>query len=371
MTKLSELLRNKINITPEMQLKARNIYDDIASLLKDKLAEYEPDIFVQGSFKLQTVIKPIKGDEYDLDIVCHLKIGKGQISHFALKQLVGDALKTKYSVASGQLEQKNRCWRINMYGFHVDVLPAIPETDMTPYSDLIGTKLIDAPIAISDKDLKQWKTSNPRGYAIWFAERAQQEIVRRRLVVNNSKEPLPQQNIGTSILQDAIKVMKYHRDIHFQHNLENKPISIILTTLAARYYDGEQSLEDALYGIVNRIKIHAPSIFDMGQIPNPVLPTENFADKWLEYPERKSAFMEWVNTLHTLLSEYVLNKGDANAESRFLVNGFGLPASAANYASSLKKDLAVGSLGLGTNATIVSMANAAGQAPKYYGLKME
>ena len=371
MTKLSELLKNKINITPEMQQKANEIYNDIAAVLRDKLAEYEPDIFVQGSFKLKTVIKPIKGDEYDLDIVCHLKIDKNQISHAALKKLVGDALKTKYSVNNGQLEQKNRCWRINMYGFHVDVLPAIPETDMVPYSSLVGTNLINAPIAISDKDLQRWKTSNPRGYAIWFTKQTQKEINKRRVVVENSKEPLPQQNVDTTILQNAIKVMKYHRDIHFQNNLENKPISIILTTLAAQYYDGEQNLEDALYGIVNRIIVHAPTLFNAGQIPNPTLPTENFADKWIEHPERKKAFIEWVNSLHGLLEDYLLHKDDANAESRFLVNGFGVSPSATSYATSLKKDLAAGSLGFGTNATITTMANAAGQAPKYYGIKTE
>ena len=30
-------------------------------------------------------------------------------------------------------------------------------------------------------------------------------------------------------------------------------------------------------------------------IPNPSDPSENFADKWAEFPERKDAFFQWLN----------------------------------------------------------------------------
>lgn len=322
MSKLTELLTNKINITPEMEAKARQIYDEVSDLLKKTLAAHDPDIFSQGSFMLKTIIRPVKGDEYDLDFVCRLNIAKDKITQADLKKLVGDALKTKYSTTSKQLEPKNRCWRINFPNFHVDVLPAIPETDLSAFSEIAGTKLMDGPIAIPDKELHQWKSSNPRGYAIWFREQEEREETKRRMVVENTKEPLPKQNVGVSVLQNAIKVMKYHRDQNFKDNLENKPISIILTTLAAQYYDGEQDIVSALYGIINRIVIAFPSIFEAGQIPNPALPTENFADKWADKPERKKAFKEWVQSLHTLLQNYVLHKDNEIEIKRLLENSF-------------------------------------------------
>ncbi len=371
MNKLSELLRNKINITSEMEAKANCIYEEVSNLLQSKLKQYDPDIFVQGSFKLKTIIKPVQSDEYDLDFVCHLKINKDQISHAELKELVGNALKTKYSIANGQLEPKNRCWRINLDGFHVDVLPAVPETDLSFYGELVGTALIEAPIAIPDKDLKEWKSSNPRGYAIWFKEQERKEETKRASIIENSKEVLPRQNVGVSVLQNAIKVMKYHRDIQFKDNLENKPISIILTTLAATYYDGEQNLEDALYGIVNRIKLAFPSIFDAGQIRNPVLPTENFADKWATHPERKRAFKEWVLSLHTLLEEYVLNKDKDGSLQRLLVEGFGVSHSAVAHARNLSQGLAAGALSLGLNNMVTSASKAAGYPTKFYGTNGE
>lgn len=36
--------------------------------------------------------------------------------------------------------------------------------------------------------------------------------------------------------------MKYHRNFIFRNDLDNRPISMIVTTLAAKNYDGEQDL---------------------------------------------------------------------------------------------------------------------------------
>ena len=55
-------------------------YSDVGEWLAQEdseLANYEPDIYPQGSFRLGTMVKPITdADEYDIDLVCHLKIQK-------------------------------------------------------------------------------------------------------------------------------------------------------------------------------------------------------------------------------------------------------------------------------------------------------
>jgi hypothetical protein len=95
-------------------------------------------------------------------------------------------------------------------------------------------------------------------------------------------------------LQIAVQILKRHRDIYFQNDAENKPVSIIITTLAARVYNNQADIYDALTDIVQGM----PSLIEKknGQwwVTNPVDPDENFADKWNEYPERQKAFMRWL-----------------------------------------------------------------------------
>lgn len=38
-------------------------------------------------------------------------------------------------------------------------------------------------------------------------------------------------------------------------------------------------------------------------VPNPTNPLENFADKWAEYPERATAFAEWLQKARTEFAE--------------------------------------------------------------------
>ena len=312
MSKYKDLLENKINISPEMEARAKRVYQEISDLLGEKLNNYDPDMFPQGSFRLGTIIRPITGEEYDLDFVCRLNSPKDKITPTDLKKIVGDALKTKYSISDKTLEEMNRCWRVNLPNFHIDILPAIPESELSLFEGVESGFM--EPIAIPDKELKTWKPSNPKGYGKWFdaqAAKVERAVVTKHMVMNEADvTPLPKQNAKPTVLQSAIKIMKYHRDVNFKDNPDDKPISIILTTLAARFYEGEQDIMNALQGIVNRIMVAAPSIFEVGQVPNPVLPSENFADKWKDHPERRQAFRDWVNSLHELTQGYFLANGD-------------------------------------------------------------
>jgi hypothetical protein len=64
----------------------------------------------------------------------------------------------------------------------------------------------------------------------------------------------------------------------FKDDPDGKPISIILTTLAAQAYNGEANVEDALRRILadmgNYVNLARP------RVPNPVNEAEDFADKW-------------------------------------------------------------------------------------------
>ena len=57
-----------------------------------------------------------------------------------------------------------------------------------------------------------------------------------------------------------------------------KPISIIITTLAAQAYRGETDLQETTLGLLDRMLglINHETL----RVPNPVNPEEDFADKW-------------------------------------------------------------------------------------------
>ena len=139
-----------------------------------------------------------------------------------------------------------------------------------------------------------------------------------------SVDDVPDQLVRTP-LQRAIQLMKRHRDIRFSEELKFKPISIIITTLAAHLYHGERDVFTTLTNIVDLLVQHAGLVEDRytelnekiaamrlitrnsdGEwcIPNPVNHEENFADKWHEENHaRARAFFKWVEWLREDITE--------------------------------------------------------------------
>jgi hypothetical protein len=79
-----------------------------------------------------------------------------------------------------------------------------------------------------------------------------------------------------------------------QNDQENKPASIIITTLAAHSYQNQINLYDALIDIVRDMPKHIENRNGKWWVVNPVDPDENFADKWNEKPEQMKAFFKWI-----------------------------------------------------------------------------
>ena len=83
-----------------------------------------------------------------------------------------------------------------------------------------------------------------------------------------------------SPLQQCVQALKCHRDVMFADNPDAKPISVIITTLAANAYQGEQDVGSAMQNILatmgNFVNPQKP------RVPNPVNPAEDFADKWYD-----------------------------------------------------------------------------------------
>jgi hypothetical protein len=314
MNRLLEQIVELLDIPPSYYQKAADRYRSLGEWLcrdESQVAKLNPQVCPHGSFRYGTVIRPLlKSEEYDLDLVCEVVLSKLAVSQQQLKNLVGDELKA-YAEAHrfhGPAEEKNRCWRLNYadeVSFHMDILPVIPEDQAfiallqqlgVPY-DLAKTA-----VAITDKRHPKyavidpdWLRSNPRGFAKWFEgrtrevahARAMQLVMERRYA---SVDEVPPYEWKTP-LQRSIQLFKRHRDVMFKDNPNLRPISMIITTLAAHAYEGETNLYDAFSHIVDRMpEFVRPS---KPRIPNPVNPFEDFADRWALDARLEKNFWVW------------------------------------------------------------------------------
>jgi hypothetical protein len=93
------------------------------------------------------------------------------------------------------------------------------------------------------RKLRDWKPTNPSGYRRLFEGRAGlQPRIRQRAPPSTHKHadvaPFPATVTGWSILRRTVQLLKRHRDIYFLTVTEEvAPISIVVTTLAARSYE--------------------------------------------------------------------------------------------------------------------------------------
>lgn len=349
------ILLESLDFPDSVYQKAHDRYNDLGEWLckeDSECAEFEPRIFAQGSFRLGTAVRPIKDKEdYDLDLVAKLQCGidKTNISQEKLKKLVGNDLE-KYRIARGikaELDSKHRCWCLeyaDQIKFHMDIIPCIPESLDNKDSirnalllenndDKLSQTVSDLSVSITDdrnpdfyKISNNWEISNPEGYAIWFESRmrlsAQFLSERASLLQSESIDELPYYRWKTP-LQLAIQILKRHRDNWAQNNSDVKPISIIITTLASKAYQGESDVFSALNTIIN----------DMGKfvrqnspkVPNPTNPNEDFADKWdtmrgLELELEKN-FWYWLESVRRdfslLFNSNLINNISDQAKYKF------------------------------------------------------
>jgi len=281
------------------------------------VAAYDPDVRPQGSFRYGTVIRPIhEGDAYDLDNVCLLrKLSKSILTQQQLKELYGNEIKA-YAKANGMLApvtEHNRCWRLNYADeieFHLDTLPCVPEEAAVVQRLVLAgvpPELAQRAVAITDKRhphyreiTSAWPSSNPRGFAAWFEQRAALGRVRAQTTnqIRSAVEDVPPYEWKTA-LQRSIQLLKRHRDVMFRDQPDLAPISMIITNLAAQAYEGETDLLSALRKIVDKmpgfVRPTSP------RVPNPADPFEDYADKWRTNPRLEKSFWEWHASAKAIL----------------------------------------------------------------------
>ena len=312
---LLEDLAASLQVPPSRYEAAERSYKSVGEWLHrdaSSVRQADPKVYIQGSFRLGAAIRPASDNEdYDVDLVCELSLSKTQLSQAQLKALLGEELKA-YAEAHAMKdpEEGRRCWTQEYADgaqFHMDTLPALPDAAhqrLLLEQQGFSAEWTDTAIAITDKEDKKfrqvtedWPHSNPKGYANWFHSRIREVFEARRralaLEARASVEDIPEYKVRTP-LQSAVQIFKRHRDMMFAERPDEKPISIILTTLAAHAYQQEASISGALYSILDRMDDFIDYSAGIAWIANPTDLTENFADRWEKYPEREAAFYEWL-----------------------------------------------------------------------------
>lgn len=138
-----------------------------------------------------------------------------------------------------------------------------------------------------------------------------------------------------TILQRVVQVLKRHRDLFFLAEPDQKPPSILLTTLAAQAYRGEASLFEAVAHAAAVMPGFVESRDGKLWVPNPIQDEENFADKWEAHPERYRQFVTWMGRLQQDLEETAEQRGLDQVVGR-LVEGFGVEVKKAAEALGLR-----------------------------------
>ena len=293
-TTLSEILAHGLSYldltVAEYRLIERT-YTEVAYSLADywEADDYDGVLYAQGSVPLGTVTRKYhRNDEIDIDLVVLRKLRKDQITQAELKADVGDGLEKYLSDGPDgdpDLTEGKRCWTLHYPGYHLDALPALPDETCRTRTGII----------LTDKSLSRWQYSDPKAYRNWFYGRMTEELTERREVLAKRMdvESVPHPMIRTT-LQQTVQALKRHRDIYFSDHLDDRPASIIITTLAALAYAGGGDLYEVLDDITDRMPYLVQRENGLYMISNPVQARENFADRWNKVPHRARMFFEWM-----------------------------------------------------------------------------
>lgn len=297
-----EKICQQLELTETQYSTAQSRYEAVGEWLagSDHPALQRAQIYPQGSISLGTSVKPLTGDEYDVDLVCYVSGVTTATSPHQLKKLIGDRLREngKYRDI---LQEKPRCWRLDYANeFHLDITPSIKNPACGQGGELVP-----------DKERDEWKASNPKGYKALFDNRADIEPTYSLLkAINRMFEgaevaPFPdQETLFKGTLRRCIQIYKRHRDEYFQRReTEFAPISIILTTLASQSYVScvNQNTYETEFDILVDVVRNMHLFIDVMSVPsgdrylilNETTKGENFAEKWNTNVRLPRCFYDW------------------------------------------------------------------------------
>ena len=322
-----DFLCQQVELSDTQKKDAEEKYYAIGNWLNDvgsSLRRFDPRIYVQGSKRTGTTVKPQGQQEHDLDLVCQYMVIPS-MDPKVIKQLAWDRL-GEHGYYRKIREEKNRCIRLNYAGeFHMDIMPCIPDASRAGWA-----------VLVPDKKLAGLKESNPRDFGVWFDEKALIIPVFTRdfeVYTDNVKaaavDPLPEDDpFHKEPLRRFVQLLKVHRDRYFGDDHELAPISIIITTLIARSYaevaglGPHDSILDLLESVVANLDDHVVCVPHPGGgvdylVTNPTNDQENFAERWCDDPSLYEHFLRWQTACREFIRGLRDQYGDGGSMEKF------------------------------------------------------
>ena len=218
--------------------------ESIKTLLKDNL-DYYRKVEKQGSYAMQTIIKPVKeNDEFDADLLIYFSEVEDWEPSDYIQELY-DLFKNNGNY-SHLVKKKTRCVTLDYSGdFHLDLVPCIEKDDKT---------------FICNFQENKFEETDGTGYRQWLSDKT---------------------SYTNGELKRITRLMKYLRD--HKDNFSVK--SILLTTMLGNSVDSVLQSEctdtpTALLKIISSLNTTLKNNPQMPVIENPVLPGEDFNRHW-------------------------------------------------------------------------------------------
>jgi Second Messenger Oligonucleotide or Dinucleotide Synthetase domain len=316
---------SRISLTASQYAGLESRYATVGTILENPqdLALGDLLVFPQGSFRTRTVTRPPGREDVDIDAIAYVKGGTDLHPMDLLERLFRE-LDARVRTG-GTVKPAKRCVTIQyedkQLPCHMDITPAerIPSN---PNDDGTGR------LRVPDRPTQGWSPSNPKDYADWFEHIASLDVrvsipdgYREFLTTRAETESLPTHEEVTApdTLRTGVRLFKRHRDVYVARTGQEaaKPISVIITTLAAKAFERVATRRAGQtmtpMEIWSEIVSEMPHCFDAGlpgeqyRLENPADKTENFAEKWNTNPDLPRVFSAWQLQLERTLRYGYIN----------------------------------------------------------------
>lgn len=345
-----QTILEKVDLTKTQRDRAIEIYTNVCKSIEEK-SGLEISFYAQGSFATKTAIRPYKNGRdraYDVDVICEVNVTKESISPKILKSYFREALEN--SRYSENFVEWDKCFTIKFkeqdgVDFSIDIIPSVPEdyetlqklTSITENPHLVKSS-VAIPNSLNESD--SWLTNNPKGYVIWFENEIQQFhnrslLEKRDTSFSASIEELPEDEFNNNLL-NIVKILKRTRDVfYYRRNSENKPSSIIITTIIGKLAKNLRPTSNELDLLMQVIKqlqqvksypnnslskrmehtgyaISDIITRDMGQwiLNNPANGNDNILSSWNENEAKAKDFFIWIDDLQDTFLTLVENSNE-------------------------------------------------------------
>lgn len=287
------------------------ILRDLSNRLKQLFPINTPTFtsFGQGSYALGTGVKPLIGDDFDIDIGIVFNFSKHDHQPTVVKGWVFDALNT----LGRTVEYKRPCVRVQYRKnhektFHVDLaVYTNPE-----YENFLEKDYHIAKGYFGSKDeYKKWEVSEPFALV---------ELFKKKFQAAGDRDQF----------RRVIRYLKRWKDYNFSSDGYGKPRGIAITALAYNYFrpttDFDWSLRTTSYNDLEATKNLAAGILNQFGWNNrisvnlPVKPYNNLFEKLTD--KQMLNFKEQLTTLRTALTA-ASGEADASKANRYLQKVFG------------------------------------------------